>query len=372
MTKQLWISLVNDLRTRSLIETPPSTLSQYTTAQLIGQTWRRDIPNEQPLLAEEITVLLGRPVSERNLTVCLINGGQQFILASHAALEIWDVIDKQDTRMIVVARTIEDHTLTMAIQHDTTLEILCINVWDWNLAESMLFPHHDILRGIQSAHIVGNIMAIQLYSNSSILLIDWCARTYVALNGFGGHTYQPFNLIPGSLVVVITIIPLNSSTIKRVRLLVYPIATFGSAWQPFSKLNNLTYLSVTQFAPIVLETPNQFNEPIEIPKLLIYESPLQCGTYKIVLYICYLKGGVGDRALIFLCLGRSTYSGYVRDNDCRVWRVWDDAHPDSLANGTKTELFLPQEMHLGLHLSAYSCVVTRVLQAGSVVLSYYL
>jgi hypothetical protein len=86
MTKQLWISLVNDLRTRSLIETPPSTLSQYTTAQLIGQvravvvgpqTWRRDMPNEQPLLAEEITVLLGRPVSERNLTVRLINDGRQ-------------------------------------------------------------------------------------------------------------------------------------------------------------------------------------------------------------------------------------------------------------------------------------------------------
>jgi hypothetical protein len=63
MTKQLWISLVNDLRTHSLIETPPSTLSQYTTAQLIGQvravvvgpqTWRKNIPNEQPLLAEEI------------------------------------------------------------------------------------------------------------------------------------------------------------------------------------------------------------------------------------------------------------------------------------------------------------------------------
>jgi hypothetical protein len=81
MTKQLLISLVNGLRTRSLIETPPSTLSQYTTAQLIGQmralvvrpqTWRRDMPNEQPLLAEEITVLLGRPVSKRNLTVRLI------------------------------------------------------------------------------------------------------------------------------------------------------------------------------------------------------------------------------------------------------------------------------------------------------------
>jgi hypothetical protein len=86
------------------------------------------MPNEQPLLAEEITVLLGRPVSERNLTVCLINGSRQFILTSHAALEIWDVIDKQcvwtrhgDTRMIVVARTIEDHTLTMAIQHEYIL-----------------------------------------------------------------------------------------------------------------------------------------------------------------------------------------------------------------------------------------------------------
>jgi hypothetical protein len=187
---------------------------------------------------------------------------------------------------------------------------------------------------------------------------------------------------------VITIIPLNSSTIKRVWLLVYPIATFGSTWQSVSKLNNLTYLSVTQFTPIVLETPNQFIEPIEIPKLLIYESPLQCGTYKIVLYICYLKGGVGDRALIFrykctvhapgfrwtssgatpaapnlsVCPGRSTYSGYVRDNDCCIWHVWDDVRPDSLANRTKTELFLPQEIHLGLHLSAYSCVVIRVLQ----------
>ncbi|KAJ7304655.1 hypothetical protein DFH08DRAFT_903142 [Mycena albidolilacea] len=206
MTKQLWISLVNDLRKRSLIETPPSTLSQYTTAQLIGQvravvvgpqTWGRDMPNEQPLLAEEITVLLGRPVSERNLTVRLINGGRQFILASRAALEIWDVMDKRcvwtrhgDACMIVVARTIEDHTLTMAIQHDTTLEILCINVRDWNLAESMLFPHYDILRVINSAHIVGNIMAVQLCSDSGILLVDWCARTYIALNGFRGPTYQ--------------------------------------------------------------------------------------------------------------------------------------------------------------------------------------
>ncbi|KAJ7718089.1 hypothetical protein B0H14DRAFT_3630730 [Mycena olivaceomarginata] len=278
MMKQLWISLVNALRKHSIIETPPSTLSQYTTAQLIGQvgavivgpqTWRRDMPNKQPLLAEEITVLLGRPMSERNLMVRLINGNRQFILELRAALEIWDVIDKQyvwtrhgDTRMIVVAQTIENHTLTMAIQHDMTLEILYINVRDWNLVESMLFPHHDMLRGIKSTHI-------------------------------------PFNLIPGYLVVAITIMPLNSSIIKGIRPLVYPIATFGSAWRPVSELNNVTYLSVAQFTPIVLETPDRLDELIEILRLLIYESPLQCSTYKIVLYICHQKGEVSDCAVTF-------------------------------------------------------------------------
>jgi hypothetical protein len=143
-------------------------------------------------------------------------------------------------------------------------------------------------------------------------------------------------------------------------------------------------------------TSDQFNKPIGTPRLLIYESPLQCGTYKIVLHIFSWKGGVGAPAVIFrctvhdpgfrwtssgaapaapnlsVCPDRYTYSGYVQDNDCRFWCVWDNAHPDSLANGTKTELFSPQEMHLGLHLSAYNCVVTRVLQAGSVVWSYYL
>ncbi|KAJ7681548.1 hypothetical protein B0H14DRAFT_3061424 [Mycena olivaceomarginata] len=264
-----------------------------------------------------------------------------FILALCAALEIWDVMDKQcvwtrhgDARRIVVARTIEDHTLTMAIQHNMTLEILCINVQDWNLVKSMLFPHHDMLRGIKSAHIVGNIMAVHLFS--SILLVDWCTWMYIALNGFEGPTYQ------------------------GVRLLVYPIATFGSAW------------------------------------LLIYESPLQCGTYKIVLYICHQKGGVVDHTVTFrykctvcnpgfqwtssgatpaalslsVCPGWSTYSGYVWDND--ILRVWDNTHPDSPVNRTKTKLFSPQKMHFGLHLSAYSCVVIRVLQMGSVVLSYYL
>ncbi|KAJ7777726.1 hypothetical protein B0H14DRAFT_3508059 [Mycena olivaceomarginata] len=106
MTKQLWISLVNDLRMRSFIETPPSALSQYATKQLIGQVralvvgpqaWKRaiysDLLNEQPLVAEEIIVPLGRPVSDRNLVkVHPING---FILGSNAAVEIWDVIAKR-------------------------------------------------------------------------------------------------------------------------------------------------------------------------------------------------------------------------------------------------------------------------------------
>jgi hypothetical protein len=193
------------------------------------------------------------------------------------------------------------------------------------------------------------------------------------------------------VITVVTIVPPHS-TIREAQLLVYSIVTFGLAWRPVSELNNFTY------PPIVLETSDQLNEPIGAPRLLIYGSPLQCGTYKIVLHIFSREGGVGAPAVIFpykctVCdpgfrwtssgadpaapnpsvrPDRYTYSGYVQDNDCCVWRVWEDAHPDSLAKGTKTELFLPQEMHLGLHLSTYNCVVMRVLPAGSIVLSYYL
>lgn len=91
------------------------------------QAWKRaiysDLPHEQPLLAEEIIVPLGRPVPDLNLVkVHLINGGRHFILGSNAALEIWDVIAKRcvwsrdgSGRTVSVGRAIEEHTLTMTI-----------------------------------------------------------------------------------------------------------------------------------------------------------------------------------------------------------------------------------------------------------------
>ncbi|KAJ7304684.1 hypothetical protein DFH08DRAFT_903210 [Mycena albidolilacea] len=276
----------------------------------------------------------------------------------------------------------------MTILNDTTLEILCINAQDWNLHETILLPCPDRL-GFKP-NIVGNLVVVNLVSG--ILLVDWCTRMYIALNGFAGSKRRVLGLIPGHFVVVITIT--SQFTVTEVRLLVYSIATFGSAWRPVSELDNPTYLAVTQFSPKVLDTPLLDSPAIDRPILWIYESPLQCGTYKSALYISNHRGPaaitrykytIRDTEFRWTSSGSAlatpslspyrhwyAYSGYVLDVDCRVWRVWDETYPDSLTNGTMAGLFSSQERHRGFHLSPFNCVVTRVLQAGSVVLSYYL
>ncbi|KAJ7777741.1 hypothetical protein B0H14DRAFT_2963662, partial [Mycena olivaceomarginata] len=218
MSKQLWISLVNDLRMRSFIETPPSALSQYATKQL-----------------------LAKPVPDLNLVkVHLINGGRHFILGSNAALEIWGVIAKRcvwsrdgSGRTVSVGLAIEEHTLTMTILNESC--------WGFK------------------SNIVGNLVVVNLVSG--ILLVDWRARMYIALNGFEGSGRRVLGLIPGHIVVVIhhyLSIHLHGRTASRPIL----FATFGSAWRPVSELDNPTYLAVTQFSPKVFDTPLLDSPPI--------------------------------------------------------------------------------------------------------------
>ncbi|KAF7341184.1 hypothetical protein MVEN_01853400 [Mycena venus] len=160
--KQLWMSLIDDLRARGFFEIPLSDLSQYTTSQLIDQvrtlvvgpqTWRADsdLSSEvQPLLTKEIIV----PVTTRvgYTKVHLINGGRHVIMGWFRGLEIWDLKDKRrvwtratdtipaaDAGQFTVGRTIEDNALTVAViaGRRKALEIIRIDLQHWNVTETV-------------------------------------------------------------------------------------------------------------------------------------------------------------------------------------------------------------------------------------------
>jgi hypothetical protein len=141
LVKQLWILLLTDLRTRSFIETPLSTLSEYTTLQLIDQvktlvvgprTWMVSA-DSNPQTSKEVTIPLGEPL-RRPLATQLINGGRHIIIAAfpYSVLEIWDVGAKQrvwsrdGVFIFSLAREIEDDMLIVATQsRDSSWCVTC-------------------------------------------------------------------------------------------------------------------------------------------------------------------------------------------------------------------------------------------------------
>ncbi|KAJ7874883.1 hypothetical protein B0H13DRAFT_2668996 [Mycena leptocephala] len=198
---------------------PLSTLSEYTTIQLIDQvktlvvgprTWMVSA-DSNPQTSKEVTIPLGEPL-RRPLATQLINGGRHIIIAAfpYSVLEIWD------DDMLIVATQSRDSSCS---------EILHIDIQKWTITETLKIPlppgRSAILR--QNAA-VGHCVVFDL--TTEILLVNWRNRTYALLNGLQPGRSHIVGLIPGH-IMILQVTYYGSSPVIHIppsRLLLYETA----------------------------------------------------------------------------------------------------------------------------------------------------
>ncbi|KAJ7183821.1 hypothetical protein C8R46DRAFT_1308881 [Mycena filopes] len=156
LAKRLWVSVLNDLRHRGLMETWPSyNPTRYTTEELISQIkrlvvgpemWRQLRFSSAQVTPPRVLVKLCLPSAIRLASqVLLINGGRHVVLAHVDGVEMWEVASRRRIWIrrfvgeLSVPAKVENNILVMAMipRRSVTLEIWCIDLQDGSVAQTL-------------------------------------------------------------------------------------------------------------------------------------------------------------------------------------------------------------------------------------------
>ncbi|KAJ7119355.1 hypothetical protein C8R43DRAFT_1035338 [Mycena crocata] len=408
--KQLWVSLITDIRQRSLMEVPPSyNPSQYSVPELIEHvktvvlgpgTWEED---DSPQLACQIEVPLGvQGAHFEGGGAKLLNGGRHVAIVRHSAMGIWDVGTKRriwrptTTSMEFSAVSVTDAgklTLATLSEDRMALEILQIDLQDGK-PTSLAIISLPLPGTLLDEGLVGRLVVLHLLPTCDVLLVDWRVGMYVLLTGF--TPIQPsIGLIPGYLII-------NPWSETQPQFFIYAIAAFdfGGDWHPVSDLAScpvrlpLEHLMPMSVETLTIDGRRTMNDVIL--GMSIHESALQPGVYKITAYrsgprVCQRhgpprKGGVlswkfrifpefqtirttSRYALPHRRLRQFSSSGYFMELGAtnKIYRFSED-HEGRIRRGPLLDTPHPC---ISQTLSSYNCVVVS-LMPSSLVFSYYL
>ncbi|KAF7335695.1 hypothetical protein MVEN_02224900 [Mycena venus] len=315
LVKQLWISLVDDLIQRSLLELPPGfVISQHSAAELIdhvkrvtqgARTWRSTPPSTRLVFPVDI-----KQGYQGDAKVKLVNGGRYFVLSHRTAIEIWDV----ETKRLLWSRpgsfahtfSVDPRdppttiTLAMTSADRYTLKIIQIDKRFgekkmFNLRLPRFYAHADPI-------ISGNLLVAHMRMNAiggyETLVVDWVAERYVLLSGLRGSSVPCVGLISGKYLLVVGDVEYEARAANDPpppphfprHIIVYSTAAFERHWNPLSELTSPTqkHTPLAMLVPLVVETPgfdNNINFRNAASVLSVHESPLRPGTFKVRVYL---------------------------------------------------------------------------------------
>ncbi|KAJ7777696.1 hypothetical protein DFH07DRAFT_797561 [Mycena maculata] len=416
--KQLWISLVNDLRRCGLMEVPPSyTPSQYTTTKLQEQvkrlltgpeTWLLPPPSP-PALACEIVIPTQANMTkyrqDGRVQVQLINGGRYVIIMTRpvdnpATIEVWDVAGTrciwtrtENIERFSVDPAINGNQLVLALvfrdisDFSSRLEVVQIDPSSgmFRVFAAIPLPRYSFVPDISLAGDLVVVSVVEPGWQLEILVIDWRAQRYVLLNELGG-TRPVVRIIPGHLVVI-------TRDTGPTHLLVYATVAFSSDWRSVCDSDPFhARLRIQKLTPLVdetLEFQNDHPAPTSVTLVMtITESPIRHGVYRIAIYAsevlqasatvfvyecvmispnsirCALKSvtpaGPGMQLQGF------TYSGYSvsKEPGYPVYRMCNTQ--DFNDRSTSSITLAPLRECVWRDLSPYSCVITSLLPSSVV------
>ncbi|KAJ7026367.1 hypothetical protein C8F04DRAFT_1125522 [Mycena alexandri] len=320
LAKQLWISAINHLRNRALMETWPSyDPTHYTAEELIEQvrrlvvgprTWMSPSPSE-PISAQVVAEFslpseIQCPNTEAGCRVQLINGGRHILLAHLKAVELWDLAAKQClwnrphyVDSLAVSREVEGNTVSLAMLSDNarTLEVLRIDLTAGNINQNL------VVRLETSGHLsanalLGDLLAVHL--TGGILLVNWRSEMYVLLGGLEQLDPLPprVSLVAGHIVLLRAIRSLpaafgnegSSSWPNGVWLFLYSTVDLASDWRPVGDYSSASgCVSIRDLTPTVAERQQLDNQPLSLSlngrlTLSVHENPVRPGAYRINVY----------------------------------------------------------------------------------------
>ncbi|KAJ6485407.1 hypothetical protein C8R47DRAFT_1321235 [Mycena vitilis] len=421
LVKQLWISIVEDLTTRSLLELPPGLrLTQQSTEELINHVKRAVIgpcawihppgtPSKSIVLPATVNASHGYQGDSK---VKLVNGGRHVVLAHRMAVEVWDM----ETRRRLWSRPVfainfnvhvnqgNSHTnITLAMTLNDRLEIVQI---DTNVGETQSF---SLRLPASNAHadpiICGNLLIVHTRVNAiggyETLVVDWVNGKYVLLSGLRGSSVPCMGIVAGTYLVVVGDVEYEPGFPDfETRICLYSTTAFDPHWNPLSTLNSpaMKRIALAALVPVIVERPTFEGEPFHHASsiLSVHESPLSPDTFRLRVYLsdvgtrtknretyipaavfCYqCNGGTGDnpswrhestrRAVSQMAFHAFSYAGHAVED--RKYDVHDSVSAN-LGNHRSPLLRAPQGA-LWQHLSPYSAVVTT-LMPDEVVVAYY-
>ncbi|KAJ7618112.1 hypothetical protein DFH06DRAFT_1483368 [Mycena polygramma] len=427
LVKQLWISIVEDLTVRSLLELPPGLLlTQHSTEELINHVKRAAIgpcawrhpqsgtSSKRIVLPATVKASHGYQGDSK---VKLVNGGRHVVLAHRTAVEIWDV----ETRRRLWSRPVfavtfnvnqgDSHTnitLAMTLDDRFTLEIVQI---DTNVGETQLF---SLRLPAFNAHadpiICGNLLIVHMRVNAiggyETLIVDWVNRKYVLLSDLRGSSVPCMGIVAGTYLVVVGDIEYKAGLPERslleTRICLYSTTVFDPHWNLLSTLNSpaMKRIALAALVPVIVETPTFEGEPFHHASsiLSVHESPLSPNTFRLRVYLsdggtrsknretyipaavfCYrCNGGTNNnpgwrhestrRAVSQMAFHAFSYAGYAVED--RRYDVHNSASANLGNRRVRSPLLRAPQGALWQHLSPYSAVVTT-LMPEEVVVAYY-